>query len=156
MHLIHAAVGGRTGGLLEEVAIHVERRTLAKRLWRASAVDGSEFGFELSQPLRHRDVVLVTENSRYVVRQVPENVLEVSLEVTPELAAAAGWIAGNLHCPVEIQAGRLLAPDEKGLRQAWERANIIFREACEVFQPSGHTAKAGHGPQAANSFGANA
>lgn len=154
MHLIHSPLPAGTAHTLPEVPVVAERRTLAKRLWRASAADGTEFGFELTGPLRHRDVVHVSSEARYVIRQLPEPVLEVSLAVSPEKAALAGWIAGNMHCPVEVQNGRLLAADEKGLRAVFERAHIPFGSAYEVFQPSAHTASAGHGHAAPHSHGA--
>lgn len=145
MHLIHSALPIGTAITLPEVPVVAERRSLAKRLWRASAADGTEFGFELTSPLRHRDVVFASAEARYVIRQLPEAVLEVSLAVSPEKAALAGWIAGNMHCPVEVQDGRLLAADEKGLRAAFERAHIPFGAGFEVFQPSAHSSAAGHG-----------
>ena len=74
---------------LPEVAVIVERVKLAKRLWRAHAEDGVEFGCELESPVKPGDTLWHTEKVRYVVRQEPEAVLEISLEIAPSAAAGS-------------------------------------------------------------------
>jgi urease accessory protein len=120
---------------LPEVILSVERLTLAKRLWRGTAADGTEFGFELSAPLKHGDVFWQTPKARYVIQQQPEAVVEVSLEVAPSAAAGIGWAVGNLH--LELQAGptRLLAPDEPAVRQLLERLKVPFNQTSAIFRP---------------------
>lgn len=142
MHLIHAAISAAP--VLPEIAISVERRQLAKRLWRASAADGAEFGFELAGPLGHGDVVFANATARYVIRQLPEPVLEIPLPVAPDAAAVTGWAVGNLHFPIEAQPARLLAPDDTALRQSLERMGIAYRAINEVFRP--HRLAAGAAP----------
>lgn len=134
--------------LLPEMAIRADRPRLSKRLWRANAEDGTEFGFEVESPLQDGDVVWTTTKFRYVMRQEPEPVLEIPLDVDPDAAAVIGWAVGNLHFPVEAQPGRLLAPDDPALRQALGRLGIHFHFATEVFRPhrfSGSLAGHGHG-----------
>jgi len=133
MHLVHAAITSDPG--LPEVAVSVDRRLLAKRLWRAAAADGMEFGFELDSPLVHGDVVFANAAARYVIRQLPEPVLEIPLPAAPDAAAVTGWAVGNLHFPIEAQPGRLLAPDDTALRQSLERIGIAYRAIEEVFRP---------------------
>lgn len=145
MNIVHAPLKEAINPLLKEVVIHVERRTLAKRLWRARATDGLEFGFELQEPLRHRDVIHVTELACYRIRQAPEALLAVKLGDNPELAALAGWTAGNMHCPVAISDHRLLAADEKGLRTVFDKAGINYTESFEIFQPSASSGTHTHG-----------
>jgi urease accessory protein len=142
MQLVHAAIA--TAPALPEIAITVERRQLAKRLWRATATDGTEFGFELAGPLVHGDVVHTTATARYVIRQLPEPVLEIPLPPAPEAAAITGWAVGNLHFPIEAQPHRLLAPDDTALRQSLERTGIAYRAIEEVFRP--HRLAAGAAP----------
>jgi urease accessory protein len=134
MHLIPGPQASFDGAL-PEVAIRVDRRKLARRLWRAVADDGTEFGVEVEAPLKHGDVVWATANARYVIRQAPEPVLEISLKVDPETAALIGWAVGNLHSAIEAHANRLLAPDEPNLRQALDRVGIRYNERVVVFQP---------------------
>ncbi len=131
---------------LPEIALRVDRLKLAKRLWRGSADDGTDFGFELEAPLAHGDAVWATPAARYVVRQAPEPVLEIPLDVPVDAAAVIGWAVGNLHFAIESQATRLLAPDDPGLRQSLDRMGIHYHEAVEVFQPHRFAGSlAGHG-----------
>lgn len=140
---------------LPEVAVPVERRTLAKRLWRGVAADGTEFGFQLTAPLAPGDVVFATETARYVIRQLPEPVLEIPLPSAPDDAAAFGWAVGNLHFPIETQSTRLLAPDDVALRQSLGRAGIPFRPTEAVFRPHRYTAGANPHHQHAAPAGAD-
>ncbi len=142
MQLVHAAITADPA--LPEIAIAVERRQLAKRLWRAAAADGAEFGFELARPLAHGDVVFANPTARYVIRQLPEPVLEIPLPPAPDAAAITGWAVGNLHFPIEAQPARLLAPDDTALRQSLERMGIAYRAIDEVFRP--HRLAAGATP----------
>jgi urease accessory protein len=147
MHLVHAPLSSVDDALLE-IAVRVDRQKLAKRLWRAKAENGTEFGFEGETPLRHGDVVWVSDKARYVIRQEPEPVLEIPLDVKPDAAAVIGWAVGNLHFAIEAQETRLLAPDDPGLRQALDRMHIHYHETVEVFQPhrfAGSLAGHGHG-----------
>ena len=73
---------------LPVVPVRVERLTLAKRLWRGVAEDGTAFGFELSRPLKPEVTVWQTASARYVIAQIPEPVLEIALDFPP--CAAAG------------------------------------------------------------------
>ena len=134
MHLVHAPLAAADLGL-PEVSIRVDRQKLAKRRWRAAADDGADFGFELETPLAHEAVAAATAAARYVIRQFPEAVLEIPLDVAPEAAAVIGWAVGNLHFAIEAQSGRVLAPDDPGLRQALDRLGIHYHEATEVFRP---------------------
>jgi urease accessory protein len=129
-----------------EIAIHVDRITLAKRIWRGAAQDGAEFGFELEVRLHDGDVVFRSDTARYVVRQIPESVIEVSLAVAPSAAAGIGWAIGNLHLELQAETTRLLAPDEPAVRQLLNRLNVPFTATTAVFRP-GRFAR-GDGPLA--------
>jgi len=145
--MIHAAWPGPATAS-REVAIRMDRQKLGKRLWRAAADDGAEFGFEGSSPLRHGDTVADADGIRYVIRQEPEPVLEIPLDVAADAAAVIGWAVGNLHFAIEAQASRLLAPDDPGLRQTLERMGIHYHTGVEVFQPhrfAGSLTGHGHG-----------
>jgi urease accessory protein len=118
-----------------EVALRVDRITLAKRLWRGTAEDGVEFGFELDGPLKDGEVVHQTSSARYVIRQQPEAVVEVSLDLAPSAAAGIGWAVGNLHLELSADATRLLAPDEPAVRQLLERLKMPYRQTTAIFRP---------------------
>jgi urease accessory protein len=134
MHLVHAPLSSFDAEF-PEISVRVDRQKLAKRLWRAAAADGTEFGFEVETPLHHGDVVWASDKARYVIRQEPERVLEIPLDVKPDAAAVIGWAVGNLHFAIEAQPTRLLAPDDTGLRQALDRMHIHYHEVVEVFEP---------------------
>src|SRR5688572_16318475 len=95
--------------ILPEIAVRTNRFTLAKRLWRGCADDGTEFGFELDAPLQPGETIFQTKSARYVVCQAEEPVLEISLDVTPSAAAGIGWAIGNLHLELSAEPTRLLA-----------------------------------------------
>ncbi len=120
---------------LPAVALKVERSTVVKRLWRGTAEDGREFGFELSAPLKHGDTFWQTAAVRYVIAQQPEAVIEVSLEVAPSAAAGIGWAVGNLHLELQSEPMRLLAPDEPAVRQLLDRLKVPFKQTTAIFRP---------------------
>ena len=120
---------------LREVPFHVDRVTLAKRLWRGTAEDGAEFGFELSAPLKHGDTVFQNETARYVIRQAEESVIEITLDIPPSAAAGIGWAIGNLHLELQSESTRLLAADEPAVRQLLERLKVTYRQTTAVFRP---------------------
>ena len=120
---------------LPEIALRVERLTLAKRLWRGTADDGAEFGFELSAPLKHGEAFFESATARYIVYQHPEAVVEISLAVAPSAAAGIGWAIGNLHLELQSEPARLLAPDEPAVRQLLDRLKVPFTATTAIFRP---------------------
>lgn len=121
---------------LATVELRVERRTLMKRLWRGTAADGTEFGFELSAALKHGDTFFQTDTVRYVIVQEPEPVLEVRIGELPASATAGiGWAVGNLHLEFSSEADRLLTPDEPAARQLFTRIQVDFTVTTAVFRP---------------------
>jgi urease accessory protein len=153
MNLIRSARPSAEAGL-SEIAVRASRQTLAKRLWRGAADDGTDFGFELETPLGHGDVVWTSPLANYVIRQQPEPVLEIPLDVSPDAAAVIGWAVGNLHFAIEAQSTRLLAPDDSGLRQSLDRLGIHYHDLTAVFQPHRLAVKlVGHGHDHGHSHG---
>ena len=134
MQLISGPVASPDGALTE-IALRAGRLTLAKRLWRGTAEDGTEFGFELAAPLRDGDAFWQTPAARYVVRQHPEPVVEISLDLAPSAAAGIGWAVGNLHLELQAEPARLLAPDEPAVRQLLDRLKVPFKQTTAIFRP---------------------
>ena len=118
-----------------EIVLRIDRLTLAKRLWRGAADDGMEFGFELSAPLKDGDVFWQTPVGRYVIRQQPESVVEIALDVAPSAAAGIGWAIGNLHLELQAEPARLLAPDEPAVRQLLDRLKVPVKQTSAIFRP---------------------
>ena len=148
LHLIQTPLAQPTSSL-PEVAVQVERLKLAKRIWRGVADDGMEFGFELNAPLKEGDTVWQTSIARYVIRQLPEAVLEISLEVAPSAAAGIGWAIGNLHLELSAESKRLLAADEPAGRQLLERLKVPFTPTMAKFRPG----RFARGDQSTNELG---
>ena len=123
------------------VCLKVERRVLAKRRWRGQADDGTDFGFDLSAPLKHGDQFHFAHEQRYQIEQLPEQVFKVAYPDSRE-AAHRAWQVGNLHFPAQFTDGYLLVENDLAIRQMLERNDIPFEEAEEVFQPV--VAAAGH------------
>jgi urease accessory protein len=134
MQLISAALASSDLSL-PEIAVRVERLKLAKRLWRGAADDGTEFGCELTSPLRDGDVIWQTATARYAIRQPAEPVVEISLEVAPSAAAGIGWAIGNLHLELSAESNRLLAPDEPAVRQLLDRLKVPYNQTTAIFRP---------------------
>ncbi len=148
MQIIHFPIA-QTDLALPEVAVSVERQKLAKRIWRGAADDGLEFGFELNAPLKDGDTIWQTSIARYVIRQLPEAVLEISLDVAPSAAAGIGWAIGNLHLELSAESKRLLTTDEPAVRQLLERLKVPFTPTTALFRPG----RFARGDQSTNELG---
>ncbi len=116
------------------VPVKVSREVLAKRRWRCAATDGTEFGFDLEEPLRDGSIVHATGDHVYVVRQSGEAVLEVEIGDSQE-AARVGWMLGNLHFVVEIAGNVIRVADDVAVRRMFEREGIRFEAMNAVFKP---------------------
>ena len=113
----------------------VDRLTLAKRRWRATASDSQDFGFDLATPFVHGSVFISAKGRRYHIEQKPEPVLEIALIPRPAPVARLGWALGNLHFPIEVTGEVIRVPDDPALRQFLERERISFVAVERVFQP---------------------
>lgn len=145
MQLVRAPIF-RANPALPRVPLCVDRITIAKRLWRGTAADGVEFGFELEVPLKHNDTVHESVSACYVIEQTAEPVVEISLAVTPSAAAGIGWAIGNLHLELSADATRMLAPDEPAVRQLLERLKVPYQLTTAIFRP-GRFARGAQPPQ---------
>ncbi len=134
MRLIHGPLSHSVVGDAV-VRLEVDRLRLAKRRWRGFAEDEAEFGFDLEAPLRDGDVFYHSGTHAYVVRQLPEPVIEVACPDAPAAAARLGWLLGNLHFPLEIRRGVLRVCDDPALRQMLAREGWQHQIVEAVFQP---------------------
>lgn len=134
---------------LPAITLSVGRLTIAKRIWRGTASDGVEFGFELDAPLKHGDPFFQSAAARYVIAQQPEPVVEISLAITPSAAAGIGWAVGNLHLELQAEPARLLAADEPAVRQLLDRLKVPFTATTAIFRPG----RFARGPQSTHELG---
>ena len=120
---------------LPVVELTVSRFKLQKRRWRAEAADGTDFGFDLEQPLTHGAVFFQTATARYIIAQEPELVLETSLGADAAAGARAGWSVGNLHLPMQVDGEIIRVADDPAIRQLFEQSGVPYKEAKSIFAP---------------------
>ena len=133
MTLIHAALDAPPS--LPRITLTADRLMLAKRRWRCTATDGTDFGFDLSAPLADGAAFFASESSVYIIAQKPEPVLEIVLIPRPAPVARLGWTIGNLHFPIQVTDEVIRVPDDPALRQLFEREKIPFTAGECVFTP---------------------
>lgn len=127
----------------KRIQLNIDRRKLAKRRFRATATDGTDFGFDLNHPLKHGTAFHETEESVYLIEQEPESVLRIPFK-DAEQAALYGWMVGNMHFKAAFETRAILAEDDPAVRQMLERSEIKFEEATAVFQPPANAAAHHH------------
>lgn len=117
-----------------QIILPVERRQFLKRRWRFTAVDGTEFGFDLVSRLTNGCVIHHEDGIDYVVRQLPELVYQVPLR-SPEEAAMIGWKTGNLHLPTQITYDAMLVLHDPAFLNLLTREGWPYSEVEVIFQP---------------------
>lgn len=131
---------------LEIVMVPVDRHKLARRRWRGTAADGTDFGFDVSEALSHGDCVYLTKTHAYMIEQSPEDCFLIQLKEAQE-AAWIGWMIGNLHFKAAFSDEGVLVPDDLAVEQMLDRESIHYHRVERVFQPSkqgGHSHDHGH------------
>ena len=119
----------------DHVKISVDRHKLARRRWRGTATDGTDFGFDVPEALNHGDCVLVEDEKAYVIDQSPESCFLIANGEGKD-AARLGWMIGNLHFKAEFSDEGILVQDDLAVEQMLERESISFEQVIRVFQPS--------------------
>ena len=117
-----------------QVILAAERRLFLKRRWRATAADGSEFGFDLDARLTNNCVIFHRDGLDYVVRQLPETVYQVPFQ-NPSHAALVAWKTGNLHLPSQILEDSILVLHDEAMTNLLKREGWTFSEPEVVFTP---------------------
>jgi len=118
----------------QQIILAAERRLFLKRRWRATASDGTDFGFDLEERLCDGAVIWQHDGFDYVVRQVPEIVYRIALD-NPGQAALVAWKTGNLHLPAQITGDAMLVLHDPAMAQLLEREGWSFSEPVVVFRP---------------------
>ncbi len=123
------------------IILKVDRLRLAKRRWRGFAEDGTEFGFDLDQPLMDGAFFFCTASCLYQLAQLPEPVIDIPCPANPSTAAHLGWLLGNLHFPLQLLEGTLRICDDPAVRQMLVRDGIAHTLKDAIFQPikGGHS-----------------
>jgi urease accessory protein len=135
MHLVHRMLASSSVVPQEkQITLRAERRNFLKRRWRATADDGTEFGFDLEERLTDGCVIHRCDGIDYIVRQTPEAVYCISFE-TPAQAALVAWKAGNLHMPAQIDEDAILILHDDAMRNLIDREGWSFTEPEVIFTP---------------------
>jgi urease accessory protein len=135
MHLIESMIAVKSDKPPENrIELAIERRKFLKRRWRATASDGTDFGFDLESRLTDGCVIYQDGNTDYIVRQLPEKVYEVAF-TNPAEGALIGWKVGNLHLPAQIMEGSLRILHDDAMKQLLGREGWPFTEPEVLFTP---------------------
>ncbi len=135
MHLIESMIAVKSDKPPENrIELAIERRKFLKRRWRATASDGTDFGFDLESRLTDGCVIYQDGNTDYIVRQLPEKVYEVAF-TNPAEGALIGWKVGNLHLPAQIMEGSLRILHDDAMKQLLAREGWDFTEPEVLFTP---------------------
>jgi urease accessory protein len=118
----------------QQIILHAERRLFLKRRWRATADDGTEFGFDLETRLIDGCVIFHKSGFDYLVRQLPETVYRIPFE-SPAHAALVAWKTGNLHLPAQILDDSILVLHDEAMTQLLQREGWTFSEPEVLFTP---------------------
>ena len=131
----------------DHISIPVDRHKLARKRWRGTAADGTDFGFDVVEALSHGDCVLVEANTAYLIKQSSESCFLIPLGEEKQ-AAWIGWMVGNLHFKAAFSDEGILVQDDLAVEQMLERESIPFQRVTRIFQPSksgGHSHDHDHG-----------
>jgi urease accessory protein len=119
----------------DPVSIPVDRHKLARRRWRGTAADGTDFGFDVPEALNHGDCVLVEDGKAYVIEQSPEDCFLIAIGEGKE-SARVGWMIGNLHFKAAFSDDGILVQDDLAVQQMLDRESIAYNCVTRIFQPS--------------------
>jgi len=123
----------------QPVLVHVERHTLYKRRWRASAANGTELAVDLEAPVSDGTILKATTGELFRLKQLAEDVLIIALPKTTEMAAQIGWYLGNQHLPVEVRSDALILEKLDTLAASLDRIGIPYTFKHDVFHCKMHS-----------------
>src|SRR5579884_966332 len=112
-----AEVYHRMAGKNMAESITISRSESQRSRMRKRSDKGTDIAFTLDQGvhIRHRDVVMLTENKIVVIDIEPEDVAMIEVKENSKdyilnLVIRIGHIIGNLHRPIKIEENRIFFP----------------------------------------------
>ena len=130
----------KTDGDAEDaVLVKVDRHTLYKRRWRATAENGDDLAVNLDAPVGDGAFLDGGEGRVFKIVQSEEEIIAIPLPAAPEMAAKVGWFLGNQHLPVEVTKEEIILEKVNTLRASLKRIGIPFREGKQVFHCKMHS-----------------
>ena len=121
------------------VPVTVDRHTLYKRRWRATAADGSELAVNLDVPAEIGAILESADGRRFRVEQEEEEVLVIKLPTRTDLAAKVGWYLGNRHLPVEVREDEILLERLQSLADSLDRIGIPYSFRTDTLRCASHS-----------------
>ncbi|MGJ8657718.1 MAG: urease accessory protein UreE [Akkermansiaceae bacterium] len=121
------------------IIIKVDRHTLYKRRWRATAENGTELAVNLPAPVPEGTILTSANDEHYLIQQTTEDVLVISLPTSTQLAAQVGWYLGNQHLPVEIRPDAIILEKLDTLAASLDRIGIPYTFKHDVFRCRMHS-----------------
>ena len=121
------------------VTIKVDRHTLYKRRWRATAENGEELAVNLDAPVAAGTILCSSNNEQFLIEQTKEDVLVISLPTSTQLAAQVGWYLGNQHLPVEVREDAIILEKIDTLAASLDRIGIPYTFKHDVFRCKMHS-----------------
>lgn len=134
MILVREKIPDPSSGV-RRVAVRAPRHQIAKRRWRASAEDGTDFGFDLAEPLQHGDCIHVAGQVAYFIEQEPEKVLIIEFPADSQNLAALAWNLGNLHAPMEVSPEGMILEENQAVRKWLAAFGAVYHEGQRIFRP---------------------
>lgn len=127
------------GNSKRQISVRLDRYTLQKKRWRATAEDGLDIAVDLGHTCRNGDTVLEEASCRYVIEQEAERVIRIELPCVAEKAAQLGWTLGNQHLPIEVKSDCILIAYDEPLLAKLERLSIEGQVVMAIFTPPAHS-----------------
>jgi len=124
----------------EEVSIVlVDRDTLYKRRWRATAQNGTELAINLPEPVANGTHLRSTVGNIYTIQQTEEELIIIKLPSSTQLSTQLGWFLGNQHLPIEVREDRILMQHQPTLIGKLERIGIPYSVETDIFNCKFHS-----------------
>ena len=117
----------------------VDRVTLYKRRWRATAIDGTELAVALDDPAKDGQTLESADGRRFLIEQTEESIVSIPLPQSTKMAAQVGWYLGNQHLPVEVREEEILLEEIETLKASLKRIGIPFKTRVDVFRCKMHS-----------------
>lgn len=121
------------------VVVKVDRHTLYKRRWRATAEDGTELAVDLDVAVPNGSLLITSSGGVYQIEQIAEDVMVIPLPKSAEMATKLGWYLGNQHLPVEVRTDEIILEKLATLAASLDRIGIPYTSRHDVFHCKMHS-----------------
>ncbi|MBK1790762.1 hypothetical protein JIN82_06295 [Persicirhabdus sediminis] len=92
-----------------------------------------ELAYGLRTAAKHGDYFKGVDGSCYHIQQLAEEIIEVPMPQSLEMAAKVGWYLGNQHLAVEVRADKIILEYVHTLAKSLDRIGIPYQVTQGVF-----------------------